>query len=342
MAGTAKVLALLKALALASWRDIQSFRSIAGQNFFLFLLLVALQPQSAEFFVVILVLIILFPLSADPMQKIPIERRVSWPVSRWEWSFVRVASLALNPLVPLGLLLLLRAGWRTSALVAGAGALLQLFTYFAKRFARASSNSWLHWIPAPPGAIGAIMRLQVREMLRTLDPYFAFALLACAEFYRASGKSFEPAAAQIISLLIVLAMSTEAQVLFGIDGNGAERYRLLPIRGWQILLAKDLGFLTLLAVLVLPLDFVSGFASGLAVLAVGHHRSVLKAVPQARWRFTSGALFPDGIIQIVALFAVGLEIKTIGVLLACLCLFVWLASLFFYGWQWDRRRARLE
>lgn len=43
MAGITKILALFKALGLVSWRDIQSFRSIAGQNFFLFVLLVAYQ-----------------------------------------------------------------------------------------------------------------------------------------------------------------------------------------------------------------------------------------------------------------------------------------------------------
>jgi hypothetical protein len=52
----------------------------------------------------------------------------------------------------------------------------------------------------------------------------------------------------------------------------------------------------------------------------------------------SGALLPDGVIQSVVLFAAGLAVKTEGLWLVGLCLLAWLASLLFYGWQWDRRR----
>ena len=69
---------------------------------------------------------------------------------------------------------------------------------------------------------------------------------------------------------------------------------------------------------------------------------MLKSVPQGRWRFTSGALLPDGFIQIIALFAVGLEVKTMMLPLVSLCFIAWLASLVFYGWQWDRRRHLKE
>ena len=266
MAGIANVIALLKALRLASWRDIQSFRSIAGQNFFLFVLLVAYQqPESAEFLFVILVLIMLFPLSANVMDKIPSERRTGWPVSGLEWGMVRLGSFAFYPIAWLAILLLLRAGWRIGALAAMGGALLQVLSGVAKRFVRASPAFSLRWIPVPPGILGKLMRLQWREMLGTLDPYIAFALMGCTEVYRAFGRRLDPAAAQIISLLVVLAMSTEAQVLFAIDGAGAERFRQFPLRGWRIILAKDLAFLSLLSVLVLPLDFVSGFVSGVAV-----------------------------------------------------------------------------
>lgn len=182
------------------------------------------------------------------------------------------------------------------------------------------------------------MLLQWRGMLRTLDPYVAFALMACAELYRLSGKPLDPAASPILSSLIVLALSTAMQVLIGIDGYGAERYRYLPIRGWQILLAKDLALLVVLALLVLPLDWASGLCGGLAGLAIGHHRSVLKPIKQALWRFTSGALFPDGALQIVAIVAVGLQIRIVGWPLASCCVVTWLASLLFYGWRWNSLR----
>ncbi len=150
-------------------------------------------------------------------------------------------------------------------------------------------------------------------MLHTLDPYLALTLMVSTTLYRMFAKGpIDPSAPRIMSLLVALALSTQAQVLFAIDGRGAERYRQMPIRGWQILLGKDLAYLALLAILVSPLDWLSGWFGGLAALAVGHHQSVFAKLPQVRWRFTSGALFPHGAVQTVALFAVGNAIKTNG------------------------------
>lgn len=339
MARLRSVIGLLKALGLVSWRDVRSLGSIGGQNFFLFVLFVALQPESAVFFGLILGVVLLFPLSSDPMQKVPGERRAIWPLLRWEWAAVRAWSLALSPIVWLAILLFGRAGWRVSALALGGGASVQVIAYLAKRFSKTAgwARAWGRWPPAPPGAIGAIMRLQWREMLRTLDPYVALALVMGTELYRFSGKPLDPAALRIMSLVTVVAVSTESQVLFGIDGHGAARYHQLPIRGWRILLAKDLAFLTLLGLLVMPLDFVSGFMGGVAALAIGHRRSVLMPVRQTAWRFTSGALLPDGVIQVVVLFWVGNSAKTLGLPLIGPCILAWLGSLLFYGWQWDRR-----
>jgi len=95
----------------------------------------------------------------------------------------------------------------------------------------------------------------------------------------------------------------------------------------------------LLGLLVMPLDLLSGVMGGIAALAIGHRRSVLKPVRQSAWRFTSGALLPDGAIQVAVLFAVGKSARTLGPLFIGLCILAWLASLLFYGWQWDRRRT---
>jgi hypothetical protein len=334
----ASLLGVLKALGRASWRDFRSFQSIAGQNLFLFLIFVALQPESAQFFFLILILVLLFPLSADPMQKIPADRRSTWPLVKWEWAIVRLASLALSPISWIAALLILtRADWSTDVLFVGSAVVLQPLNYIVKRaFTKAPKINTLYWIPAPPGITGAIMRLQWREMLRTLDPYVALVLAICSMLYSISGRPIDSAALRIMSLVVAIAMSTQTQVLFGMDGDGVARYRQLPIRGWQILLAKDLAFLVLLGILVLPLDFKSGLFAGIAALTVGHHRSVLKIVPQAQWRFTSGMLFPDGVIQIAVVFGAGNNIKEQGLWLPALCIFGWLASLFFYGWRWDR------
>ena len=64
----------------------------------------------------------------------------------------------------------------------------------------------------------------------------------------------------------------------------------------------------------------------------------MKPMPQVRWRFTSGALFFQGVLQTIALFAVGSVVRTEGLPLATLCLVAWSGSVVFYGWQWERRR----
>lgn len=336
MARFSGVIGLLKALGRVSWREIRSFGSIGGQNFFLFVGFVALQPESAVFFALILGVVLLFPLSSDPMQKIPEDRRTMWPLLDSEWVLIRLWSLALSPLIWVAIILLVKAGWRAGVLALAGGIAIQALAYAAKSLSKRLGSNGLKWLPAPPGLLGAIMRLQWRGMLRTLDPYVALTLVIATELYRATGKPLDPAALQILALVTVVAISTETQVLFGIDGHGVARYAQWPIRGWQILLAKDLAFLVILGILVAPLDLVSGLVAGIAALAIGHSRSVLNPARQAAWRFTSGALIPDGLIQIAVLFAVGKSARTIPLLIG-LSILGWLGSLFFYGWQWDRR-----
>jgi len=337
MARIRTVVGVLRALGLVSWREIRSIGSISGQNLFLFVLFLAMQPQSAEFFGMIFAVVLIFPLLSDPLQKIPRERRISWPILKSEWRILRLASLGLSPIAWLAVFLLIRAGWRSAAEVVGLGVLFYTIKWFTQLLSRKVLAKWELEIPAPPGITGALMRLHLREMLATLDPYVAFGLMAVTALYRIFGKGLDPSALRIMSLVVALAISTEAQVLFSLDGRGADRYRQLPLRGWQILVAKDLAFLAVLALLVMPLDPLSGWFGGLAALGIGHNQSVVKPIPQARWRFTSGAIFPDGLLQTLALFAVGSAVREQGLLLMPLCILAWFASLIFYGRQWDRQ-----
>jgi hypothetical protein len=135
--------------------------------------------------------------------------------------------------------------------------------------------------------------------------------------------------------VVTLALSTQTQVLLGIDGHGRERYALLPVRGWRVLLAKDLAFLALLLLLTAPLDPLAGFFSGLAALAIGHHRSVLVPTRQLPWRFTSGEILPLGLIQMIALISIGKSAGELGPPFDAIVIAVWLASLAWYGRRWE-------
>ena len=339
----ARIIGAIRAIALASWRDIQTFRSITGQNLFLFILLIGLQPQSAELFAMLLGLVMIFPLSADPMEKVPWERWRLWPLDARDRMVIRLISLSFTPLFWIALVLLWRGQIRNAALLL-AVVLSGRLLYALSRYLRRRSAPNLHLIrlvPKPPGAIGSLMQLHWREMLTTLDPYVALLLAALTLTYRLHAKNPEAKATEIMSLVSVVAMSTSAQVLIGLDGPGALRYRLVALRGWRILLAKDLAWLTLLMVLIAPLDFGSGFFAGLAALTIGHHRSVSQVIPQTRWRFTSGVIWPDGVLQVVAVIAVGVNIETAGLKLALLCVLCWLGSIAFYGRRWDHRADRM-
>lgn len=336
----APVRGVLKVIALASWRDARTILSIAGQNLFLFVLFVALQPESAAFFILILAVVVIFPLSADPMEKVPKDRWQLWPLSDRERIVIRTVSIAFSPITWIVVLLLLRAGWRASmgllTIVISVKLVLYLVNHWSVHLPQANV---LRHIPAPPGITGVLMRLHWRETLTTLDPYVALLLAGSTKLYQFSGKPLDPAALRMMALVTVVAMSTSAQLLLGLDGAGAERYRYLPIRGWQILWAKDLAFLVLLTILVAPLDLVSGLSAGIAALTIGHHRSISQPIPQLRWRFTSGHLAPDGILQMIALFSVGNSARTLGLAVIGPCLLCWLSSIWFFGRKWDRQKS---
>jgi uncharacterized membrane protein YhhN len=107
-------------------------------------------------------------------------------------------------------------------------------------------------------------------------------------------------------LLVVLALSSRAQCLFGLDSASAmTRHRLLPFPGWMAILAKDLGFLLIAVTLTLALAPGTGAAAALAALAFGHRASVLERRPQTRWRFSGGAGLGDCAVQVFLLSGTG-------------------------------------
>jgi len=324
--------AILKALRRAVARDLAgSFRA----NNLLFL---GLLGSSAAALLILLGLLLLFPLSSDPLGRIPPARLALWPLSRWQRLGLRLASLALSPVVWIGVLILLKTKRPELALAfcglaLGMQGALALGRYMAKRDP--------HWdllgdIPQFPGRLGGLVRKNLRETLSLLDPYAALLLSLAGGAYRIFGAHPDPAAFTIMGLLVALAMSTCTQSLFGLDGDGGvTRYRLMPMRGWEILVAKDVAFLAILFVLLLPLDPGPGMTFGLVALAFGHHSSVLLGLPQQRWRFASGAL-PFGAMQTAAGMGVGFLEHEQGLLVLVAAAMGYVASVYYYGRVWER------
>jgi hypothetical protein len=330
----ARTAAILGALGRALRRDQKSIESIVGNNFFW--VAVLLLQDAGTMIYLLFALILLFPLSTDPLRKVPASRLASWPLEARERWTLRLASPWVNPMS-----WLLAAG---AVFVARGKVSLGLWGVVAGLIAAAFMISAVPWrsrggawraVPRFPGMLNHLVRKNVREMLATLDFYCALALGLIALLFRLWGKL--PHEAMLpMTALIAIALSSYAQCLFGLDGeSGMERYRLMPLRGWQILAAKDAAYLALAIPLAMTLSPLAGTAAALAALAVGHSATVKRQKPQARWRFSAGAPLPEGLAQ-AALIAVAASSVMSSLWFAPVCVAAWAGSLWWFGRLWER------
>ncbi len=312
-------------------RDQKSLTSVASNNF-LFIGAILLRKAGTALYVV-LALILLFPMSTDPFRKVPPERLALWPLSLGERRLLRIVSPWANPTTWLLAALSVWAAqsavtpgfWALFVILFAAGFLLPAVTGFGV------VTVW-RWVPPFPGPLGALIRKNLREMLSTLDVFAALAVALGGCAYRMFGRDVPGEARLALTLLVSLALSSYAQCLFGLESEGALlRYRLLPLRGWQRLAAKDAAFLLVTALLTLPLAPLPGLAAGLMVLAVGHGPSVAERRVQIRWRFTSGASFPHGLLQTALMAMAAAGVFQVGPALLILFGGVYAASTYWYG-----------
>lgn len=340
------MLAVLKALQRAARRDLGSFQRIQTNNFFLFIALLVwgavvsgVEPQSAEPLMLLLGFLLLFPLSSDPLGKIPASRLALWPLSRTARLGLRLGSIFLSPVFWFAVFIVLKTGRLRLAVLFLLGAAGIQVVMFLVRFlvGRAPPLDPARYAPGIPGPLRELTRKNARQMFTVLDTYAALLLSAGGTAYRFLYSHPDPAAYPILALFVPLTFSTYAQCLFGLDvRNGLARYRLLPLRGWQILLAKDVPYLGLLLLMVLPLNLAPGLTFGLVALAIGHHSSVLLPEPQQRWRFTGSLLFP-GVVQALASLIVGFAEIQQGGLWLLFAAALYGLSLRIYGGIWERR-----
>ncbi len=320
---------VLRALWRTVRRDLGSFASLTLNNFFLFVALIAygamssgVMPVGAYPFLFLLLFLVLFPLAADPLAKIPPARLALWPLGRIERLALRAATLALSPIFWLAALLV----WRASRSPAALGLVaIPLLTHGL------APRGW-HSLRRVP-AFGELMRKDIRQMLSVLDTWLAL-LLAVVGI--ASNARALPGGGAGMASLVALALSTYAQCLFSLDGvSGSTRQRLFPLPGWRILLAKDIAYLAVLTVLVAPIDWGAGLAFGLMALAAGHYPALRERLPVQRWRFTGGRL-PFGILQMGAGSAAAFAESQHGLPVLLLAFLVYLVSLWLGG-RWNGR-----
>jgi hypothetical protein len=327
----ARIRAILRALRTAFRRDWKSFGSIGTNTFFPVTLL--LLQRAGAFFYLLAGVITVFPMSTDPLRKIPRSRLDLWPLSPRDRWLLRALSPWLNPMT-----WLLAAGaiWAARgrltlglwAVVAG----LVVIGFAASELPRPRSAGLWRFVPAGFGPLRQLVRKNLREILSTLDFYLALLLSLSGAIWRLVGTALPVEARVLMTCLIVIALASYSQSLFGMDGEGGmSRYRLLPLSGRQVLLSKDVAFLLVVMVLGLPLSPLTALAAGLVCVALGHAPSIAEERPQHRWRFSGGSSVGFGLLQSIALSAAGAAPVFTGAWVLIVCVGLWIGSLYVYG-----------
>jgi hypothetical protein len=332
----ARIAAILRALGKALRRDQRTLQSVAGNNFFI---VTALLLQKAGSFIYLIIgLVLLFPLSTDPMRKIPRSRLQLWPLDTGERHLLRALSPWVNPVTwAIAALAIWAARGRVTVGLWALAAAVVVAGFLLSELPGGPAHGLFRRIPNFPGPLNHLIRKNIREMLATLDFYCGLVLAATTLVWRLSGTAFPREASLALTLLVVLALSSYAQCLFGLDGRGGlSRYRLLPLRGWQILAGKDAAFLAIVVPLTLPLAPLAGLGAALVALAVGHEPSVNQLRAQTRWRFSSGAGIYYGLFQAAAMAMAAAGIFFNGAFILAPCAAAWAASVWWYGRVLDR------
>jgi len=326
-----RVFAVLNAVWRATRRGQGSFLSIGTNNFLIFTAYFLRQTGTVLY--LLIALLLFFPLSADPLRKIPRERLVLWPLERREWWALRILSPWLNPIMWLLAAATVWAvrravTWQLLASVAGLFAL----SFLLSDLGGGAWDALARRVPGFGGLLGELIRKNLRQMLSTLDFWLALVLSVATTIYRIADRPAPPEALLMMSLMIMLALSSYAQCLFGLDGaGGLTRYRLLPLHGWQILLAKDAAFLITALALTITLNPLVGLSAALTVLAIGHEQSVKHLKPQVRWRFSTGASLGNGVVQVSAMFIAANGVAGTSVLLMIPCAAAYAVSVWWFG-----------
>jgi len=121
-----------------------------------------------------------------------------------------------------------------------------------------------------PGRLGGLIVKDFRYFRRLLDTYLglAAAMLACIYLVVAN----EPSVGVFWSFIVIVFLGNAAVPFnsFGLDNRaGLDRYALLPLNGISILLAKNLAYLMIVGVQVLPILILAGWRLGIMASVLG-------------------------------------------------------------------------
>ena len=143
-----------------------------------------------------------------------------------------------------------------------------------------------------------------------------------------------------ITVLIVLAPSSYAQCLFGLDGRAAWRVtaccRCAAGSCWRPRTRHSCWWQFPLTLPLAPLAPLAAAGAALVALALGHAPSVGRPRKQTRWRFSSGGSLVFGIFQAVLMATAAAGIFFSSRLALIPCVVAWALSVWYYGRVMER------
>ena len=338
----AAVAAIILAILRCSQRSLRAAGALTGNNLAAVIgLLIAMEPtdrpSSATVIYMIVGLLWSIPMAREVTRRIPPECFRLWPLGTWQKAVIHGVNIVLNPLIVIAVLFGLLSRDRAMGLgllMIGASAPFAVLAMDA--LVRRDICLPLGWIPRLPGAAGGLAQNHLRELLQLLDVWFALIVAAGGVYYCRFFPHSDPAAALVFGHLVVLLMSTLAQGHAGFDADAAQqRLRLMPVSGRAVLFSKDLAWLILALPMIALFPLLPSVAAALTALAMGHRTSAGPPVEQKRWSFASGKLAPEGVLQMIALIAVGAGVNSFGWRLFAVVPLAYAGSLWWSGGKWD-------
>src|SRR4051794_24840616 len=148
--------------------------------------------------------LMLFPLSSDPLAKIPSDRLALWPLSTRERLALRLLSIGLSPVTWIALAIFVAKKQILTALFFLVAAIaVQSVTLLASQ-ATKRSPQWnlLRRMPSLPGPLGGLVRNNLRQMLTVLDTYVALVLSVSGLGYRLLSRKPDTSIFPILALLV--------------------------------------------------------------------------------------------------------------------------------------------
>jgi hypothetical protein len=320
------VLAILRALAAAVRRDLAGYSLIRTNNFFLFVALLiwgalvsGVAPVSSYPFLLLLAVLLFFPISSDPLEKIPKVRMGLWPIASRDRLTLRIAALALSPVLWFVVVVVVHYG---QGVVLPLGAMVAAAVVRAQAPRSAPGFTIGRVVPAIPG-VGILVVNYLRAMLAVLDTWLALIIATIAAAWRILARDADPAAWRMLSILVGIALSTQAQC--GAD-FATTRYRLLPLGSRRIILARDSAYIAVQLAFTLALDPIAGLTFGMTTLALGRYPSLYARLRAERWRFSGGRVL-FGALQMIA----GATLAFAGAAGAAIAVAIWSGSVWWGG-----------